>query len=89
MGGGDEVDIMGTTMLKAKYNFLEVMRGNFMTVSFLGYVIVLTEFAPEVAVSKKDCARAPGARDGWLFPVVQLGLGDFNFIGCPASAWAD
>ena len=46
---------------------------------FMGYFVILTEEAPQIASGKEYGARAGGSCDAGLFPHMQVGLGGFQF----------
>jgi len=73
MGGGDEIDVVATLGLESKHNLSQSVCPDL--VGFLvGWVvanlIVLTEYAMQIAVAKEDCPCPTSTREYWFLAIM-------------------
>ena len=68
MGGGDQIDIMGSLTLQFQKNFTESLCGNIFAIVFVAQFVVLAENAFESAAGKEYGSAAVGSTDARFFP---------------------
>jgi hypothetical protein len=73
MGRGDQIDVVTADFLEIKHDVSQIVIADFFAPAFVGYGPVLAEHASQIAVGKKDGARAILTDQGFFFAKVGMG----------------
>jgi hypothetical protein len=66
MRGSHEINVVTPSILKGEHHPRKLIIGHLSTVSELGDIVILTIYAAQVAVGKKDSSRSPSSYK-WSF----------------------
>ena len=86
VGGIDEVDVVGALGDELPADLPQALQTYRLSEILVADFLVLAEHAAQTAPGKKDGARAIGAGNGGLLPVVEGGPGQHRPLGHPAIA---